>query len=176
LERGEKQLMVWVDKENDLGHVAIAAYFYNKAGQKEKCFVALRRAADLPLEYVNSQENWPFLSPVEVVSLAVEMSYREDQTELCLAFCNRWQRHVEQKKYGSDEYYLYRAACFLKMGRQADAKNEFETASRNRMRSGQNTDNLKKAIDSNNRDFHYVPFDVKTMSDPDFLGMVIEYK
>jgi hypothetical protein len=40
----------------------------------------------------------------------------------------------------------------------------------------QNTDNLKKAIDSNNRDFQYVPFDVKTTSDPDFLGMVIEYK
>jgi len=143
---------------------------------------ALRKAAELPLEGISVEwedtyEHFGSLSAIEIASCATELAYREDQVELCLALCDRWQIYVDHN-YGCRSFHVFRAACFLKLGKLADASKEVENASKSNCMDcqGDHVEKLKKAIEVGNRAFRYVPLADKVGSDIDFWDIVIDYK
>jgi hypothetical protein len=180
--RGQQKLLTWVEKHNDFGHYCILAYYLNRAGDNDNSAAALRKAAELPLkdisvEWEETHEHFGSLGALESASRAVELAYRGERTELCLALCDRYQRYVEEN-YGPKEYHLYRAACLLRQGKQAEAGKEVDRASKCRYRCclGECVEKLKQAIKEGNRAFQYVPPCEKNQGTASCWDIAIEYE
>ena len=52
---------------------------------------------------------------------AVILAYGASQPDLCLALCDCWERDVQQKGYGGEEYRIFRAACLVNQGKFSEA-------------------------------------------------------
>jgi hypothetical protein len=125
---GEKRLRAWVDQHKDFVHAYFLAHYYHAAGEAEKSFAALRRATELPITHdwdkSGEKETGEILIWSNEVYLryAAILAYQGQQTDLCLAVCNRWEKYVkEEKRYGDPGYAIFRAACFVNQGKGAEA-------------------------------------------------------
>jgi hypothetical protein len=189
----EKRLLPWVKKHGTFHHWFFAAHFYHAAGDKGKAAAALRKAAQSSLDtlWVDSEdtgETFGSVSVRESTWYGALLAYREQQLDVCLAVCDRWERYVNEH-YGDPGFAVFQAACYLNQGWFEKATKAINVAVKPPPPNyGYHDDEqiarLRKAIEARDSNFRYTPCrhitvrgcDIEEKDTPDNWELLVNYE
>ncbi len=155
---------------------------------------ALRMATQSPLEtlwvtWEDTGEHFGSLSVDQSAWYAALLAYREQQLDVCLAVCERWERYVTKERYGAPGFAVFRAACYLNQGQFEMATEAIKVAVKPPPPNyGYHLDKqiarLRKAIDARDTEFRYTPCrhivvegrDVEEKDRPDDWEFLVNYE
>jgi hypothetical protein len=157
----DQRLLAWARSHNDLTHFVLVAQHHLESGNREEAFRLLRHAITLPVRHL-----YPPPSTGEVhgfaafafLRQAAYMAYREQQYDLLLAICDRWEG---EKEKGECSYLAFRAAGLLAQEKYEEAAKTCKFA-QEQYRSqpwARNLVPLQQAVRDKNAAFKYDPGD-----------------
>ena len=180
-QEAEKRLLPWVEKHNDFNHWFFAAYFYDSAGEKQKCASSLEKAASSKLdttwvEWKETGENFGSLSCTVCAWHSAMLAYRYERIDLCLAICDVYD--VYRKQNNENPFlHAFRAACLLKRGKIPEAKAVVEEIYKYRnVPRCERVDELRRAIDAKDTTYRYDPRNSEDEDLPNTWKILIRYE
>ena len=181
----EERLRPWVMKHKDFNHAFFLAHFYYSAGLKKECIAALREANQWPINTLwvrwrETKEMQGSLTGESCAWYAAMLAYREDELDLCLAICDKWEKYIRtEKKYGDPAYGVFRAACYLRQGKFEEAKEQMKATVNGPnyvTTRGEHADELFKAVERRDRAFRYRPNKGKDNAGPELWNILVDYR